>query len=697
MKVGVIGSGAISGIYLKNMIERFDNLEVIAIADRRGVGAGEKAKAYGIEAVTVEALLSHPEVEMIVNLTPVGTHYDLIKSALLAGKHVYTEKTLTSDPVQAKELLDLADENGLYLGSAPDTFMGSALQSARQAIDDGIIGEVNSFAISVNRSNSFLISLFPFLKQPGAGVLFDYAVYHMTALVSLFGPVAKVGAIVRAPYKTHININPKSSEYGETMQTPNESQVSAIVQLHNGMTGTLHLNTESNRDEETFFAVYGTKGILYLTDPNLFGGSVQFIPDQSVLDISVEPVNLWQFTPFSDNSRGLGPSEMAEAIIEGRPNRASKEMAYHVLEVLDAILKCGEKGAFQTIESTFTRPLPLEGKRVPITNIGHISVRMANESQMLKFYSEVLEMKPLFELSLKEIHPAIADEENRPCLAYFKLANHQYLELLYNNGASYETVNDRREHYGYMKVNFEVEDIEAFKSHLIAKGVTLVEDIHVVVDGSKELTILDPDGNEIQFTEYAKGAHAKIKLSAKKAHESCSKVSHTTQVAFQVKDPVNMLNFYVKGLGLNKALTLTYNDLYLDLENKLKLANIDTKNELASQIEPIQAEMKAIERLRDRAWIDFIEIAPHQYLELFHSPNEVKKAPKDVERCYGYNHLCLEVDDIEAAYKAVIYNGIKPDTEITLGAEGVYQFWLTDPDGNRVELMAYTEKAMQLS
>lgn len=687
MKVGIIGSGAISGIYLKNMIERFDNLEVIAIADRGGVGSAEKAKIYGIEAMTIEALLSHPEVEMIVNLTPVGAHYDLIKSALLAGKHVYTEKTLTSDPLQAKELLELADEKGLYLGSAPDTFMGSALQSARQAIDDGLVGEVNSFAISVNRSNSFLISLFPFLKQPGAGVLFDYAVYHMTALVSLFGPVSKVGAIVRAPYQTHININPKSSEYGETMQTPNESQVSAIIQLRNGITGTLHLNAESNRDEETFFAVYGTKGILYLTDPNLFGGNVQFVPDQSVLDVPVEPITLWQFTPYSDNSRGLGPSEMADAIKEGRTNRASKEMAYHVLEVLDAILKCGENGAFQTVDSTFTRPLPLEGKTVPITNIGHISLRMANETEMLKFYSEVLDMKPLFELSLKEIDPNASEDENRPCLAYFKLADHQYLELLYPNGATYETIDNRREHYGYMKVNFEVEDIEKFKAHLMAKGVALVEDVHVVVDGSKELTLLDPDGNEIQFTEYAKGEYAKIKLSAKKTHESCSQVTHTTQVAFQVKDSVNMLNFYVKGLGLNKALTLTYNDLYLDLENK---------TELESKMELIRAEMKSIERLRDRAWIDFIEIAPHQYLELFHSPNEVKKAPLNVETSFGYNHLCLEVDDIKAAYKAVIYNGIKPDTEITLGAEGAYQFWLTDPDGNRVELMSYTEKALQL-
>ncbi|MDH8678677.1 VOC family protein [Fusibacter bizertensis] len=682
MKVGVIGSGAISGIYLENMIHKYANLEVIAIADRSGIGSKKKAAEFGIEALTIESMLDRDDIEMIVNLTPVGAHYGIIKSALLAGKHVYTEKTLTSDLAQAKELLELAKERGLYLGSAPDTFLGSALQAARSAIDASLIGEINSFSISVNRNNSFLISLFPFLKEPGAGILLDYAVYHMTALVSLLGPVSRVGGIVRTPYKTHLNISPTSKEYGQVMETPNESQVSAIVQMKNGITGTLHIDAESNRNEETFFTLYGTKGILYLTDPNQFGGEVKYILDQSVLSNTSVPKTLWQFTPHRENSRGIGPSEMAEAILEKRPNRASKEMAFHVLEVLSSILKCGEQGNFFDIKSSFIQPAPLQPQKLNIKNIGHIALKMKHSKEMLAFYSEVLGMQKLFTLTTKMFNPKASEAEDLPCIDYMKLAEHQFLELIYSDEEPLETAADRRAHYGFMKVNFEVESIESIKKKLINAGVVLHEDIHTVVDGSQELTVFDPDGNEVQFTEYAKGELAKIKLSSTGHHETCSHVAYTTQIAYQVKDDVNMLNFYVKGLGFKRAMTLTFDDLYKALE---------------ADMEANPKELSEIEMIRDSPWIDFIEVAPHQYIEFFHSPNEIKKQAYHYENYYGYQHLCLEVEDIHLALEAITQNGIKPDTEISLGVDGAYQFWLTDPDGNPVEIMAYSESAKQLS
>ncbi len=681
MKIGVIGSGAISGIYLENMIHKFANLEVVAIADRSGIGSKKKAAEFGIEALSIEAMLDRDDIEMIVNLTPVGAHYDVIKSALLAGKHVYTEKTITADLAQAKELIDLAENRGLYLGSAPDTFLGSALQAARSAIDASLIGEINSFSISVNRSNSFLISLFPFLKAPGAGVLLDYAVYHMTALVSLLGPVSRVGGIVRTPYKTHLNILPTSKEYGQVMETPNESQVSAIVQMKNGITGTLHIDAESNRNEEIFFTLYGTKGILYLTDPNQFGGEVKYILDQSVVSNSTEQKSLWQFTPHRENSRGIGPSEMAEAILEKRPNRASKEMAYHVLEVLSSILKCGEQGNFFDIASSFIQPAPLKPQKVNIKNIGHIALKIKHSKEMLTFYGEVLGMQRLFTLTTKMFNPEESELADLPCIDYMKLADHQFLELIYGGEETLEILTDRRAHYGYMKVNFEVASIIDIKEKLTKGGIALHEDIHTVVDGSQELTVFDPDGNEVQFTEYAKGEHAKIKLSASEEHETCSHVAFTTQIAYQVKDDINMLNFYLKGLGLKRAMTLTFDDLYKALE---------------ADMEANHKELSEIEMIRDRPWIDFIEVAPHQYIEFFHSPNEIKKELGHYKKYYGYQHLCLEVEDIHLAFEAITQNGIKPDTEISLGVDGAYQFWLTDPDGNPVEIMAYSESAMQL-
>ena len=135
MRVGVIGAGAISDIYLQNMIYTFDQLEVISVAAKHRENARKKAEQYGLEDCTVEEMLADPRIEMVVILTPVGSHYELIKAALLAGKHVYTEKTITDDIVQAEELLALAEEKQLYLGSAPDTFLGAAWQTAKKVID----------------------------------------------------------------------------------------------------------------------------------------------------------------------------------------------------------------------------------------------------------------------------------------------------------------------------------------------------------------------------------------------------------------------------------------------------------------------------------------------------------------------------------------------------------------------------------
>lgn len=357
--VGVVGSGIISEIYLENMINRFDILQVDAIASAHFENARKRAEQFGIRACSVEELMADPSIDMIVNLTPTCVHYDIIKAALMAGKHVYTEKTLTDDIEKAAELVRLADEKQLYLGSAPDTFLGASLQTARKAIDDGLIGEVTSFAAAANRDNEILTSLFSFLRMPGGGVVFDYAVYYMTALISLLGPVKRTASIIRAPYLKHINVVPGSPLYGQEMDTPNESEVSAILEFESGVSGTFHVNCDCVLADQAFFAIYGTKGILYLCDPNQFGGQVRILKPTQTFEQVPETVILENQHGFAQNSRGLGPAEMAYAILEGRNNRANKELAYHVMDVLNSLLKGGTSGQFETVSSTCKRPEPM--------------------------------------------------------------------------------------------------------------------------------------------------------------------------------------------------------------------------------------------------------------------------------------------------------------------------------------------------
>lgn len=542
--VGVVGAGDISDIYLKNMTERYDNLYVKSICAGHIESARKKADVYGLTATTMEEMLADQEIEMIVNLTPAYAHYEIIKRALEAGKHVYTEKIMTDDLEKSAELVALAQEKGLNFGSAPDTFMGAALQRARAAIDDGLLGEINSFAISGNRNNDMLLSAYAYMRQPGGGVVCDYGVYYATALVSLLGPVKKVGSIIRAPYPTHVNTMPGNPLQGQIMDTPNDSEVSAVIQLENGITGTFHINSDSIFADEAYFYIYGKKGILVLPDPNQFNGEVRFIPQPTgEFWKHADPITLWNFGPVGDNLRGIGPSDLARAVLSGDACRPSKEMAYHVHEVLAAMLSGGEEGAFVNISSTCSRPEVVEPCRVPAKKIAHLA--------------------------------------------------------------------------------YHVKDTDS---------------------------------------------------------ESCSQVTSITQVAYQVKDERNMLNYYTKGLGFNHAARLTFGDL----ADSLAIGGFT--GELLSELRQ-KAELP---------YIDYIEVAPHQYIELFYTGGREMKEALPLEERYGYQHICVEVESICAAWDAVTANGIQPDTEIDLGCDGTRVFWVKDPDGNRMEFHEYTEKSRQL-
>lgn len=356
LRVGVIGCGAISDIYLKNMINEFDNLEVAACAAGHLENALKKAEQYGIKGCTVEELLADDSIDMVVILTPAPTHYELAKKALEAGKHVYTEKTMTITPKTAQELVKLADEKGLYLGSAPDTFLGASWQTARKLVDEGKLGEITSFQISANRDLDLLTSVFGFLRMPGGGICYDYGVYYLTALVSLLGPVKEVSAKVRNLKPVRVNIAEQSPEYGKEFAYPNESQVCAVIELESGVMGNFALNGDSVLQDQAMFILYGTKGILKMTDPNQFGGKNVFMANS--YDFSKPPV--WEEVDntfaHEENSRGIGPSEMADAILSGRKNRAGKEMAYHVLDIIDKMMKSSDSGHFEKVESTCRRP-----------------------------------------------------------------------------------------------------------------------------------------------------------------------------------------------------------------------------------------------------------------------------------------------------------------------------------------------------
>lgn len=142
VKVGLIGCGVISGIYLQNACA-LDVLQVVACADLIPERAQARAAEYGVpKTCSVEELLADPEIEVILNLTIPNAHYGVAMAALEAGKSVYNEKPLAIRREEAQQMLTLAARKGLRVGCAPDTFLGAGLQTSRKLIDDGGIGPV---------------------------------------------------------------------------------------------------------------------------------------------------------------------------------------------------------------------------------------------------------------------------------------------------------------------------------------------------------------------------------------------------------------------------------------------------------------------------------------------------------------------------------------------------------------------------
>ena len=357
MKTAVVGCGMISEIYLSNLTKRFPDIEVAACCAATMESARRRADQFGIRACTLEEILKDQSIELIVNLTPPLVHAAIIRQALEAGKHVYTEKPLATSYPEARQLAQLADSKGLYLGVAPDTFLGDALQTAQAAVQAGAIGEVTGCSISLNRRMEHFYEFLTFTRQPGGGMGQDIGPYYFTAALSLLGPVRRVCGMTATTHPERVNRREGSEEYGKAYQVENENQFAAVLQFQSGVLGTVYLNGDSIFPEMPHFAIYGTKGILHLPNPDEFGGEVRLLLPSACGSGIVSWKRLQGTGRFSDNSRGVGVAEMAEAIRAGRGNRASKEMGVHLLEILDAVYGAGGKTV--TLESTFQPPQPM--------------------------------------------------------------------------------------------------------------------------------------------------------------------------------------------------------------------------------------------------------------------------------------------------------------------------------------------------
>lgn len=383
-KIGVIGLGDISTVYLNNLNKYPEYVELYACACRSLEKAEKKAEQFGFKKAygSGDELIADPDIDVVMNLTTPEMHYYYNIKAIKAGKHVYSEKPFAATFKEAKEVLDLAKEKGLYCGCAPDTFMGGRIQAMKKAVENGKIGKaIGGSAFMMCKGWEWFHPSPEFYYQPGGGPLLDMGPYYMHCLLSLFGPVDSVSAM--GCIGDNVREIASGDKKGKRFEVCPDvyTHIISNIQFRNGAIVTLDVSFDVWDSVLPRLEIYGTEGTLAMAEqdpcdgPNIYGGELLFrgrnssrwlhMPRlQEDLDSSWESIEVegpFNQTGQAENSRGIGLVDMTLAIEEHRINRSSGDMAVHALEVMEGIITSAREKRFVNMETDFEIPAAFNG------------------------------------------------------------------------------------------------------------------------------------------------------------------------------------------------------------------------------------------------------------------------------------------------------------------------------------------------
>lgn len=351
--VGLIGSGVISDTYLENL-GSFPDVEVVIVGSLNVERARAQAEKHGVPTWgTADDVLADPDVQVVVNLTIPAAHVEVSAAAIAAGKHVWTEKPIGLERGGVDALLRSADAAGLRVGSAPDTVLGPGLQTAKRAIESGVIGAPLFAHTSFQTQGPDLWHPGPqFLFSRGAGPLLDMGPYYFTALVSLLGSVDRIAAAgMKAHAEREIRTGPSA---GTRFPVEVPTTLQMLTVFEGGQQAHSLLSFDSALERHGVVEIHGTEGSIVIPDPNRFAGRTAYVKPLTELHDGEEFEQPWIEIQQKGAvvGRGLGVLEMVRAIAEDRPHIASGELGRHVLDIMLSAEECAESGQFVTVDSS---------------------------------------------------------------------------------------------------------------------------------------------------------------------------------------------------------------------------------------------------------------------------------------------------------------------------------------------------------
>ena len=367
-RVGLIGTGRISDIYLKN-IKGFSGVEIVACGSLNMDESRAKATEHGVPCVmSPDEIIADPDIDAVLNLTIPAAHAEISLAALEAGKHVYSEKPFVADLADGRRILDLAESCGLKVGNAPDTFFGGRWQTLRKLLDTGVIGEPHGVSAFVPTSGVERHHPNPdFYYAKGGGPLLDLGPYYLAAMVFCLGPITRVAGLGRKREASRMIEN--GPRYGEMMSGEIDTHSLSLIEFESGVTGQMMLSFDVWESETPRLEIYGTLGTLCIPDPdpgdgaNIFQGPV-WVRTRDTARWTMRPRPKapadWQIAEnthgLNFDARGVGLVDLAWAVREGREPRASGALALHLCEVMEGMIQSPGLGRFIDVTSTCARP-----------------------------------------------------------------------------------------------------------------------------------------------------------------------------------------------------------------------------------------------------------------------------------------------------------------------------------------------------
>ncbi|MGM7680433.1 Gfo/Idh/MocA family protein [Microbacterium sp. A94] len=341
--IGIVGLGVISAQYLETL-RAHPGVQVVAVADLNVERAAEVAAGIpGCRALTVDELVADPDVQTVLNLTVPAAHAEVALAALGRGKNVYGEKPLAPGLAAAQSILDAA--GSAWVGCAPDTVLGTGIQTARAAIDEGVIGRpVAATATWVSAGHESWHPNPDFYYREGGGPLLDMGPYYLTSLFHFLGPVARVSGVSSRPKAVRrIGSGPR---VGEEIPVEIDTHVTGVLEHVGGAVSTVTFSFDGAATDAAPLEVHGETGSLSVPDPNQFSGDVRLRRPREKEWMPVEPR-----AGYVNGGRGIG---LLDFVAGG--GRADGTIALHVLEIMTSLMESARIGRRIEVTTTAERP-----------------------------------------------------------------------------------------------------------------------------------------------------------------------------------------------------------------------------------------------------------------------------------------------------------------------------------------------------